>query len=195
MLDRRRFLLSSIAIAAAAGLPFTSKELQAAASDDVPLPPKELYDRDQEVYWSELRNQFLIPADEVYLNNGTVGSSPRPVLRAIFESFQNTEQMAQADPEDYPIWGYASWNEYRDPLAAFVGATRDEIAIVRNATEANNYIANGLEMKAGDEVLMSDQEHPGGEQPWLLREKRYGIVVKKYQIPLPPKSPADILNR
>ena len=50
-------------------------------------------------------------------------------------------------------------------------------------------------MQAGDEVLMSDQEHPGGEQPWLLREKRYGIVVKKYQIPLPPKSPADILNR
>src|SRR5207248_7209112 len=63
------------------------------------------------------------------------------------------------------------------------------------STEANNYIANGLDMKAGDEVLMSDQEHPGGEQPWLLRAKRYGVVVKKYQIPLPPKSPADILNR
>ena len=195
MLDRRRFLLSSIAIGAAAGLPSASIPLQGAASDDPPLPPRELYDRDPESYWSQLRKQFLIPADEVYLNNGTVGSSPRPVLRAIFDSYQSTEQMAQADPEDYPIWGYASWNEYRDPLAAFVGATRDQIAIVRNATEANNYIANGLEMKAGDEVLMSDQEHPGGEQPWLLRAKRYGIAVKKYEIPLPPKSPADILNR
>jgi selenocysteine lyase/cysteine desulfurase len=50
-------------------------------------------------------------------------------------------------------------------------------------------------MKAGDEVLMSDQEHPGGEDGWLLRQKRYGIVVKKFQIPKPPKSPADILNR
>ena len=196
MLDRRRFLFSSAAIAAVAGLPFSLAEAQAAGqSDNHPLPPKDLYDRDQEAYWSELRKQFLIPTDEVYLNNGTVGSSPRPVLRAIVESFHQTEQMAQSDPEDYPIWGYASWNEYRDPLAAFVGANRDEIAIVRNATEANNYIANGLEMKAGDEVLMSDQEHPGGEQPWLLRQKRYGVVVKKYQIPLPPKSPADILNR
>ena len=120
---------------------------------------------------------------------------PPIVRRAIVDSFHQTEQMAQNDPEDYPIWGYAAWNEYRDPLAAFVGATRDEIALVRNATEANNYIANGLEMKAGDEVLMSDQEHPGGEQPWLLRAKRYGVVVKKYQIPLPPKSPAEILNR
>src|SRR5919108_2264100 len=99
MLNRRRFLLSSAAIAAAAGLPFTDTQLQAATSDDPPLPPKELYDRDQEAYWSELRKQFLIPNDEVYLNNGTVGSSPRPVLRAIVDSFHQTEQMAQSDPE------------------------------------------------------------------------------------------------
>jgi isopenicillin-N epimerase len=196
MLDRRRFLLSSAAVAAAAGLPLAAVPHAAAhSSDETPLPPRELYDRDQEAYWAELRKQFLIPANEVYLNNGTVGSSPRPVLRAIFNSFEQTEQMSQADPEDYPIWGYASWNQFRDPLAEFVGASRDEIAIVRNATEANNYIANGLEMQPGDEVLMSDQEHPGGEQPWQLRAKRYGIVVKKYQIPVPPKSSADILNR
>ena len=197
MLDRRRFLFSSTAVAAISGLPFNLAQARAAAQaeDDPPLPPRELYERDQEAYWRELRKQFLIPTDEAYLNNGTVGSSPRPVLRAVFEAYDKTEPMAQSDPEDYPIWGYASWNEYRDPLAAFVGATRDEIALVRNATEANNYIANGLEMKTGDEILMSDQEHPGGEQPWQLRAKRYGIVVKKYEIPVPPKSPADILNR
>src|SRR3954454_11662495 len=196
MLDRRRFLLSAAAIAAAAGLPSSLAEAQAAAhSDNHPLPPRDLYDRDQEAYWAELRKQFLIPVDEVYLNNGTVGSSPLPVLRAIVDSYHQTEQMAQGDPEDYPIWGYASWNEFRDPLAAFVGATRDEIAIVRNATEANNYIANGVDLKAGDEVLISDQEHPGGEQPWNLRAKRYGIVVKKFVLPLPPASPAEILTR
>jgi isopenicillin-N epimerase len=193
MLDRRHFLRSSAAFAAAAGL---SPVISAAQIDsNPPLPPKDLYERNEEAYWTELRKQFVIPADEVYLNNGTVGSSPRPVLRAIFDTFMQTEQMDQEDPEDYPIWGYAAWNQYRDPLAQFVGATRDEIALVRNATEGNNYIANGIDMKTGDEVLMSNQEHPGGEQPWLLRAKRYGIVVKKYQIPLPPKSPADILNR
>ncbi len=193
MLDRRHFLRSSAAFAAAAGL---SPVISAAQIDsNPPLPPKDLYDRNEEAYWTELRKQFVIPADEIYLNNGTVGSSPRPVLRAIFDAFMQTEQMDQDDPEDYPIWGYAAWNQYRDPLAQFVGATRDEIALVRNATEGNNYIANGIDMKPGDEVLMSNQEHPGGEQPWLLRAKRYGIVVKKYEIPLPPKSPAAILNR
>ena len=101
MLDRRCFLFSSAAVAAVAGLPFSLAQAQAAAqSENNPLPPKDLYDRDQEAYWAELRKQFLIPADEVYLNNGTVGSSPRPILRAILESFHETEQMAQKDPED-----------------------------------------------------------------------------------------------
>jgi len=102
--------------------------------------------------------------------------------------------MAQSDPEDYPIWGYGPWNEFRDPLAEFVGCKRDEIALVRNATEGNSYIANGLELKPGDEVLMTDQEHPGGEQPWNLRAKRYGMVVKKVTLPKPVPNAAAVLN-
>jgi len=132
--------------------------------------------------------------DEVYLNNGTVGSSPMPVLRAIFDGYNETEKMAQKDPEDYPIWGYASWNEFRDPVAAFVGCNRDEFALLRNATEANSYIANGLDMKPGEEVLMTDQEHPGGEHPWNLKAKRYGIVVKKVTLPKPVPNAAAVLN-
>ena len=73
-------------------------------------------------------------------------------------------------------------------------ATRDEIALVRNATEANSYIANGIDMKPGDEVLMTDQEHPGGEQPWQLKAKRYGIVVKKITLPKPVKDAPQVLN-
>ncbi len=79
-------------------------------------------------------------------------------------------------------------------MAAFVGCKRDEIALLRNATEANSYIANGIDMKAGDEVLMTDQEHPGGEMPWQLRAKRYGIVVKKVTLPKPVKTPGEVLN-
>src|SRR4051812_8027306 len=193
MLDRRSFLRAATGVGATLAL--QSRLLEAVTSPVPPLPPDPLFQTDEEAYWTQVRQQFLIPADEVYLNNGTVGSSPRPVLQAIFKGYEETETMDQADPEDYPIWGYGPWNEFRDPLAAFVGATRDEIALVRNATEGNNYVCHGLDLKAGDEVLMSDQEHPGGEQPFLLRQKRHGIVVKKYQIPLPPNSPDEILNR
>ncbi|HEX6505516.1 MAG TPA: aminotransferase class V-fold PLP-dependent enzyme [Terriglobales bacterium] len=190
-MDRRNFLTAASSIGAL-GLasPLFAQKSSAAPS----LPDRSLYDTDQEAYWNAIRKLFLIPEDEVYLNNGTVGSSPTPVLRAIFDGYNQTEKMAQDDPEDYPIWGYAAWNEFRDPLAAFVGCKRDEIALLRNATEANNYIANGVDMKPGDEVLMTDQEHPGGEHPWNLRAKRYGIVVKKITLPKPVQNSAQVLN-
>jgi isopenicillin-N epimerase len=195
MFDRRGFLSSLMALAgvsSASGIASVCDELLAGAP--AKLPDKSLYDTNEESYWSELRKQFLIPADEVYLNNGTVGSSPAPVLRAILESYRDSEMLAQSDPEDYPIWGYASWNQFRDPLAAFIGCSRDELALVRNATEANSFIANGLDLKAGDEVVMTDQEHPGGENPWNLRAKRYGIVLKKVTLPKPVPNPAVVLN-
>jgi len=192
MLNRRHFLSSSLAATAALG--WRGNLWAQLDSHPKQLPDRSLYDQNEENYWRELRKQFLIPADEVYLNNGTVGSSPAPVLRAIFEGYETTEKLNQADPEDYPIWGYAPWNEFRDPLAAFVGCDRNEIAILRNATEANSYIANGVDLKAGDEVLITDQEHPGGEHPWDLRAKRYGIVVKKIALPKPAQNPAQVLD-
>lgn len=192
MLDRRHFL-SSAAAGFAASLALRGN-LFAQLEKTPPLPDHSLLDKNEDAYWAEIRKQFLIPEDEIYLNNGTVGSSPAPVLRAIFDGYNTTERMDQQDPEDYPIWGYASWNEFRDPLAEFVGCKRDEIALLRNATEANSYIANGVDMKAGDEVLMTDQEHPGGQHPWDLKAKRYGIVVKKVTLPLPVKDAAHALN-
>ena len=192
MLDRRRFLTTATT-GLAASLAFRGN-LFAQLEKIPPLPDHSLLDKNEDAYWAEMRKQFLIPEDEIYLNNGTVGSSPAPVLRAIFDGYTTTEKMDQQDPEDYPIWGYAAWNEFRDPLAAFVGCHRDEIALLRNATEANSYIANGIDMKPGDEVLMTDQEHPGGEHPWNLKAKRYGIVVKKITLPRPVKDAAQVLN-
>jgi isopenicillin-N epimerase len=192
LLDRRRFLSSASGLAAAVALP--SRLLAQLQATPAALPDSALYERNPDTYWAEIRKQFLIPSDEIYLNNGTVGSSPAPVLRAIFDGYTRTEKMDQQDPEDYPIWGYAAWNQFRDPLAAFVGCKRDEIALLRNATEANGYIANGIDMNPGDEVLMTDQEHPGGLQPWRLRAKRYGVVIKTVTLPKPVKDASQVLN-
>jgi isopenicillin-N epimerase len=192
MLDRRHFL-STAGAGLAASLALRGS-LLAQLQKAPPLPDRSLLDKNEDAFWAEMRKQFLIPEDEIYLNNGTVGSSPVPVLHAVFDGYTTTERMDQQDPEDYPIWGYAAWNEFRDPLAEFVGCTRDEIALLRNATEANSYIANGVDMHAGDEVLTTDQEHPGGVHPWDLKAKRYGIVIKKVTLPRPVNDAAEVLN-
>ena len=106
MIDRRGFLSSFAGLAGTAGaLGVVPKWHSLLEQETLKLPDSALYSSNEEAYWTELRRQFLIPADEVYLNNGTVGSSPMPVLRAVFDGYNDTEKMAQSDPEDYPIWG------------------------------------------------------------------------------------------
>src|SRR5215468_1978286 len=111
MFNRRSFLSSSVALGAGLAVPRALWAQLASAPSN--LPDRALYDSNEDAYWSELRKQFLIPPDEIYLNNGTVGSSPAPVLRAIFDGYQACEKLNEADPEDYPIWGYSHWNQFR----------------------------------------------------------------------------------
>jgi len=149
-------------------------------------------------YWSWIRQQFSIPPDEAYFNTGTLGACPRPVLEAVMESMREMEKtIAQSDyrPEhsEY-IAGYRAQVDLRKKAGGILNATAEEIALVQNATMAINFIANGLELKPGDEVLITDQEHPGSMGPWDLRAKRQGIVVRKLPIPVPTPDPQTVVN-
>ena len=95
MIDRRHFL--STATAGFAASLALRGSLLAQLEKAPPLPDHSLLDKNEDAYWAEMRKQFLIPEDEVYLNNGTVGSSPAPVLRAIFDAYNTTEKMDQHD--------------------------------------------------------------------------------------------------
>lgn len=190
--DRRDFFRAALVGAGALALQETAV---ADATEKTPsLPDSSVYERDPEGYWAAVRKLFLIPADEIYLNNATCGSTPLPVLKAVFDAYRRDERLDDPDPEKYPLYGYYAFDQYRQPVAEFLGVSKDEIAIVRNATEANAIMANGLDLKAGDEILMSDQEHPSGEGPWELRAKRQGLVIKKFVIPKPPQHANEILN-
>ena len=100
------------------------------------LPPAKLFDTDPDRYWAELRRQWLLAADHVNLNCGSVGCSPLPVLNAMIDHLLSAE--AFREPA-YPWFGYEEnprLRELRDALAAFLHCKRDELALVRNATEA-----------------------------------------------------------
>ena len=88
----------------------------------------------------------------------------------------------QADGE--PLTGYQRLDTVRAAAGRFINATAPEIALTQNATMGINFLANGLDLAAGDEVVSTDQEHGGGISPWRLLAKRRGIVVK--ELPLEP---------
>ncbi|MGH7754267.1 MAG: aminotransferase class V-fold PLP-dependent enzyme, partial [Gemmatimonadales bacterium] len=174
-MDRRRFVATT-AVAAAA-LPGIAPGL--------PLPHA-----DDETYWRNLRREFLMPRDETFFNTGTLGSSPKAVVDAVVRHLIEVDRtIAHWDYRpDHPDWfaGYRPEPELRAKLAGLINATGDEIALTQNATVGENYIAHGLPLEPGDEVIMTSQEHPGNQGGWDLRAKRFGIVVKKVPIPVPP---------
>jgi selenocysteine lyase/cysteine desulfurase len=134
------------------------------------------------------RRQFLFPTTVTYCNTGTLGASPRVVVDALNGGLERLEHdlpdwpYFQADGE--PLTGYQPLKDARTTVGAFLNATADEIAFTQNATMGMSFLANGLDMARGDEVVSTDQEHTGGIGGWRLRAKRHGVVVK--ELPLLP---------
>ncbi|MDE3137167.1 MAG: aminotransferase class V-fold PLP-dependent enzyme, partial [Acidobacteriota bacterium] len=193
MLERREFLQRAAAAAALIGLPLPQLEKEF-CQEAPPLPSPALYQTNEEAYWAQLRPQWLLAKGRIDLNCGSVGCTPLPVLHAMIDNVLHDEEFV--DPY-YPWFGYEEnppLHELVDSLSQFLGVSRDDLAIVRNATEANNTIGNGLEMKPGDEVLITDQEHPGGRCVYDQRVVRHGIKINEVKLPKPPASAEQIVD-
>jgi isopenicillin-N epimerase len=194
MFDRRELLQRGALAAALFGVPRARAE-QVFEREAPTLPPNGLHATDPDRYWAALRRQWLLAPDRINLNCGSVGCSPLPVLNAMIDHLLGAE--AFREPE-YPWFGYEEngrLRDLRDALAGFLHCDRDELALVRNATEGNNVVCNGLDLKAGDEVLLTDQEHPGGRCCWEQKAERFGIKLKSVNLPRPPGSADDIVER
>ena len=70
----------------------------------------------------------------------------------------------------------------RSRLARQLGVSADELAIVRNTSEANNIVVQGLPLAAGDEVLLWDQNHPSNGVAWDVQAARQGYTVRRLTI-------------
>lgn len=142
------------------------------------------------VYWEELRKHFIFDDRLVMMNNGTVGPMPRPVFNTLTRWFR----VQMTNPFDVYNFVPSKAEEVRKKLAAFINASPEEVIITHNTTEGINFVANGLDLSPGDEVLMSQLEHPGALHPWRLRAKRSGVVIREVKIPVTPKSVAEIVD-
>jgi selenocysteine lyase/cysteine desulfurase len=178
--SRRKFIHQfSISSLAAFSFP-------ALAGSQVALPAY----ADDEAYWEMVKKQFAVPAHLIMMNAANLCPSPYAIAVKGAEYSSNLNK-------DVSFQYRAVFAERRKQsiglLAEFVGTDKEEIGITRNTSESNCIIVHGLDLKAGDEVIIWEQNHPSNEAVWLNRAKRIGFTVKKIAVPANPSSIQDLI--
>ena len=147
--------------------------------------------RNGDDYWRFVAAQYPLDRNLIYCNAANVCPAPLPVLDRYTKllddfqadpSFQNREKFK-------PMYESA-----RAKLARLLGASADEIALTRNTSEATNTIVQGLDLKPGDEIVLTDHNHPSNLDSWQMRAKRMGLVVKVAATPDDARTPGDLLG-
>jgi selenocysteine lyase/cysteine desulfurase len=137
-------------------------------------------------------DDFQFAQGLVYLQTGSLGPTPRPVMEKAIAAWKELE----LNPVYY---GYGpheqAMEEVRARAAALVGCKKDELLITRSTTEGMNWVAQGLGLKEGDRVLTTDQEHPGGRACWDYLVRRHGVGLDVVRIPPAENDAQAIVDR
>jgi selenocysteine lyase/cysteine desulfurase len=117
-------------------------------------------------------DDFMLAPGLVYLQTGSLGPTPRPVVERTVAAWKELE----LNPVFYGFGAHErAMEDVRAKAAALIGCKMAELLITRSTTEGMNWVAQGLDLKAGDRVLTTDQEHPGGRVCWDYVCRRFGV--------------------
>jgi selenocysteine lyase/cysteine desulfurase len=147
---------------------------------------------DDEAYWTEIQRAFDTDRTLINLNNGGVSPTPSHVLEAMIRDLKFTNE----SPAEH-MWRVLEprVESVRRDLARDFGCDPEEMAITRNASEANEIMIMGLDLKRGDEVVVTNQNYGRMITTWQQRERREGIVLKQVSFKVPPSSMSYIADQ
>ena len=189
-MDRRNFLHATAGSALVAFQTDAIERAAAAARSVKDQTPIEV--ASDEDYWAEIRNSFTVDRNIVNLNNGYVSPAPLVVqdaMRRYLDFSKMGPKHTMVDILEKQV------EDVRRRVAKTAGCDPEEIAITRNASESLENAQYGIDLKAGDEVLTTNQDYPRMLTTFRQRERREGIVLKTISFPVPPPSMDDLYQR
>ncbi|HDQ00394.1 MAG TPA: aminotransferase class V-fold PLP-dependent enzyme [bacterium] len=193
MYNRRQFLGAigrpAAAVLATAALNLNGIERALAAIADYPGEPEQV--AADESFWFEVQQAFTVDRSLINLNNG--GVSPAPAI--VQQAMKNHWDFANKAPT-YTMWGIQEPQRetVRQRLARVFGCDVEEIALTRNTSEALQICQFGIDLKSGDELLTTNQDYPRMIHTWKQRERREGLVLRQFSIPVPAEEPEQIVD-
>jgi len=195
MFNRRSFLhkirfASASMLAAGLFQPAWSRNLQAALKEAENVPPSDL--ATDEAFWQYVQQSYDLASNFINLNNGGVSPAPRTVADAMKRNYD----ISNGGPS-YFMWRVIDRGRepLRENLAQLAGCDPGCIALHRNASEALETVIFGMELKAGDEVVLAKQDYPNMIAAWKQREKREGIKLVWINLELPSEDESYLVQQ
>ena len=145
-----------------------------------------------EEFWAGVQNAFTVDRSIVNLNSGGVG-----VPAAVTQESMKRHLDYSNTAAPHSMWHVLEPQRetVRARLAGAFGVDAEEIALTRNASESLQSCQFGVDLKPGDEVLTTTQDYPRMVNTFKQRERREGIVLRQFSIPVPAEDPDEIVAR
>ncbi len=144
-----------------------------------------------EGFWKEIGKGFTVTKEFIHLENGYYVLASNEVLEAYIQHVRDINAISSR---------YMRTRQFDDKLAVrkqlaeLVGASHEEVIITRNTTESLDTIISGIDWKAGDEVVMAQQDYGAMLDMFKQQARRYGIVNKIISVPNHPTSDEEIVE-
>jgi selenocysteine lyase/cysteine desulfurase len=164
----------------ACGMKADALDRVAAASQSVAGRSPEEIAKD-EFFWREIQLAFKLDRSLINLNNGFTCPTPRVALESVWRYMDMVNML----PVHYQGMIARNSETIRLRMAAEFGCDPEEMALTRGASEALQIAQNGIDLKAGDEVVTTEQDYPRMLTTWDQRMRREGIKVTRFQFPVP----------
>jgi len=144
---------------------------------------------DRETFWRVVSGQFPLRAGKIPMNAANLCPSPRPVSERVAELTRDEDSdVSPGNRTKFAVF----LEDSRKKVAEQLGVSPDEIAFVRNTSEANTLINNGVPLSAGDEVVLWEQNHPCNNAAWDVRAERHGFQVKRVTVPATARTAGEV---
>ena len=131
---------------------------------------------------NNISNQFILDPDITFLNHGSFGACPKPV----FNDYQHWQKKLEYQPVLFSTEiVYEQLRQSRIALGDFVGCDEQDLIFFQNPTTAVSNIIFSLDLKSGDEILMSNHEYGALVRAWLKWGRRHQIKIVQQDVKLP----------
>lgn len=148
-------------------------------------------DSSTEAYWNLIKREFPLDDSLLYFNAANVC----PASRLVLDRYQQFLRDFHANPSFQNREKYVPMEDrLRVKIAKLLRVSADEIALTRNTSEGSNLVVRGLDLKAGDEVIITTHNHPSNNDSWKVRARRDDLTIVPVAVTVPAVSATALVE-